>query len=165
MVCSVAGDCVKVFTEKYYMFNFNAAYASSRWEFSINQSINQHINLINELHSVQVFTTVGTPAKVDFLLTRFPGLTRDHILHSRSTKFEQDIMNMTHSKGVNVVLNSLAGDKLQVRTCPSPMCMHERYTNMLCRNGRIINSDSEFRPSITLTVQQKITINSINYAL
>lgn len=61
----------------------------------------------------QVFTTVGSQQKVDFLLARFPGLARDHILHSRTVQFEQDILNMTRSRGVNVVLNSLAGDKLQ----------------------------------------------------
>ena len=63
----------------------------------------------------EVFTTVGSQQKIDFLLSKFPGLSRDHILHSRSVKFEEDIMNMTKSRGVNVVLNSLAGDKLQVR--------------------------------------------------
>ena len=63
----------------------------------------------------EVFTTVGSQQKIDFLLSKFPGLSRDHILHSRSVKFEEDIMNMTQSRGVNVVLNSLAGDKLQVR--------------------------------------------------
>ena len=62
----------------------------------------------------EVFTTVGSQQKIDFLMSKFPQLSRDHILYSRSAKFEEDIMNMTKSKGVNVVLNSLAGDKLQV---------------------------------------------------
>ena len=63
---------------------------------------------------LQVFTTVGSQQKVDFLLSQFPSLSRDHILHSRSTQFEQDILNLTKSRGVHVVLNSLSGDKLQV---------------------------------------------------
>ena len=63
----------------------------------------------------EVFTTVGSQQKVDFLMSKFPELSRDHILYSRSAKFEEDILNMTKSKGVNVVLNSLSGDKLQVR--------------------------------------------------
>ena len=63
----------------------------------------------------EVFTTVGSQQKIDFLMSKFPQLSRDHILYSRSAKFEEDILNMTKSRGVNVVLNSLSGDKLQVR--------------------------------------------------
>jgi len=61
----------------------------------------------------EVFTTCGSPEKVNFLLGRFPKLQRDHIMNSRSTKFEEDLMSMTQSKGVHVVLNSLADDKLK----------------------------------------------------
>ena len=64
---------------------------------------------------MQVFTTVGSQQKIDFLLSKFPGLEREHILYSRSTQFEQDLLSLTQSRGVHVVLNSLAGDKLQVR--------------------------------------------------
>eukprot|EP00116_Pleurobrachia_bachei_P007907 sb/3468169/ len=70
-------------------------------------------NTAQTLRISEVFTTVGSQLKTDFLCERFPGLLRDHILYSRDTKFEQDIMRMTGSKGVNVVLNSLAGEQLK----------------------------------------------------
>ena len=74
----------------------------------------------------EVFTTVGSQRKVDFLMSKFPELSRDHILYSRSAKFEEDILNMTKSKGVNVVLNSLSGDKLQVRRIYSILVVSSR---------------------------------------
>ena len=74
----------------------------------------------------EVFTTVGSQQKVDFLMSKFPELSRDHILYSRSAKFEEDILNMTKSKGVNVVLNSLSGDKLQVRRIYSILVVSSR---------------------------------------
>lgn len=58
--------------------------------------------------------TVGTAAKRQFLLDAFPKLQADHIGDSRSTSFEGMVRNVTGGKGVNLVLNSLAGDKLQV---------------------------------------------------
>lgn len=61
----------------------------------------------------RVFTTVGTPEKRAFLIDRFPKLNERNIGNSRDTSFEQMIMNETEGQGVDVVLNSLADDKLQ----------------------------------------------------
>ena len=63
----------------------------------------------------QVFCTVGSEEKKDFLIQEFAEyyLTRDRILSSRSTEFEADILRLTDGRGVDVVLNSLSGDKLQ----------------------------------------------------
>ncbi|CAG9769092.1 unnamed protein product [Ceutorhynchus assimilis] len=60
-----------------------------------------------------VYTTVGTLEKREFLKRRFPQLKDCHISNSRTTEFEQHIMKETGGKGVDVVLNSLADDKLQ----------------------------------------------------
>ncbi|XP_031841485.2 fatty acid synthase 1 [Nomia melanderi] len=60
-----------------------------------------------------VFTTVGTPEKREFLKKMFPQLTDRNIGNSRDTSFEQLIMNETNGRGVDVVLNSLAEEKLQ----------------------------------------------------
>ncbi|KAI1278799.1 Fatty acid synthase [Halotydeus destructor] len=60
-----------------------------------------------------VYVTVGTDDKIEFLLREFPGLLREHIFDSRSTKFEEDIFRATDGRGVDVVLNSLSGEKLQ----------------------------------------------------
>ena len=37
----------------------------------------------------------------------------DHIFNSRDLAFAKGIMRMTHNKGVDVILNSLAGDALR----------------------------------------------------
>ncbi len=60
----------------------------------------------------EVFTTVGTPEKVAFLKKQFPQLLDSHILNSRDTKFESQIIQMTDGRGVDVVLNSLSEEKL-----------------------------------------------------
>ncbi|KAJ0178566.1 hypothetical protein K1T71_006389 [Dendrolimus kikuchii] len=59
-----------------------------------------------------VFTTVGTPEKRAFLRARFPRLPDAHIGNSRGTSFEQLVLAQTRGRGVDLVLNSLAGDKL-----------------------------------------------------
>ncbi|XP_053205836.1 fatty acid synthase-like [Panonychus citri] len=61
----------------------------------------------------QVFTTVGTQEKKDFIKKRFPSIDEDHIGDSRSTSFEDMIMKMTDGRGVDLVLNSLSDDKLK----------------------------------------------------
>nr|CAD7568916.1 unnamed protein product [Timema californicum] len=60
-----------------------------------------------------VFTTVGTPEKRAFIKKRFPQLDDTHIGNSRDVSFEQQVMLQTKGQGVDLVLNSLAEDKLQ----------------------------------------------------
>ncbi|XP_053612449.1 fatty acid synthase-like [Plodia interpunctella] len=59
-----------------------------------------------------VFTTVGTIDKRAFLRKRFPQLKDANIGNSRDVSFEQLVMRQTRGRGVDLVLNSLAGDKL-----------------------------------------------------
>ncbi|CAL7939125.1 unnamed protein product [Xylocopa violacea] len=61
----------------------------------------------------EVFTTVGTDEKRKFIRKTFPSIKDDHIGNSRDTSFEQMVMELTNGKGVDIVLNSLAEDKLQ----------------------------------------------------
>lgn len=61
----------------------------------------------------EVFTTVGTPEKRRFIRERFPQIPEDHIGNSRNTSFEQMITRRTKGRGVDIVLNSLAEEKLQ----------------------------------------------------
>ncbi|KAI4493375.1 hypothetical protein M0802_009435 [Mischocyttarus mexicanus] len=61
----------------------------------------------------KVFTTVGSQEKRNFLKKTFPQLTDQNIGNSRDTSFEQLILNETNGRGVDVVLNSLAEEKLQ----------------------------------------------------
>ncbi|XP_069677436.1 fatty acid synthase-like isoform X2 [Periplaneta americana] len=60
-----------------------------------------------------VFTTVGTEEKRKFIKKNFPQLTDRNIGNSRDTSFEQLIKLETNGRGVDLVLNSLAEEKLQ----------------------------------------------------
>lgn len=64
-------------------------------------------------HGLTVFTTVGTKEKREYLKQRFPQLKDRHIGNSRDCSFEQMIMRETHGLGVDIILNSLAEEKLQ----------------------------------------------------
>ncbi|XP_032662832.1 fatty acid synthase-like [Odontomachus brunneus] len=61
----------------------------------------------------EVFTTVGTSEKREFIRKMFPSISDDHIGNSRDTSFEQLILQYTNGGGVDIVLNSLADEKLQ----------------------------------------------------
>jgi acyl transferase domain-containing protein/acyl carrier protein len=56
-----------------------------------------------------VFATAGSPEKRDFLKM----LGADHILDSRSLAFADDVLGLTDGEGVDVVLNSLAGEAME----------------------------------------------------
>ncbi len=56
----------------------------------------------------EVFATAGSDEKRDFL--RMIGV--DHVLDSRTLAFADDIMSLTGGQGVDVVLNSLAGEAI-----------------------------------------------------
>ncbi|KMQ86062.1 fatty acid synthase, partial [Lasius niger] len=60
-----------------------------------------------------VFTTVGTPEKRLYLEKTFPQLTDKRIGNSRDTNFMRLILDETEGRGVDVVLNSLAEEKLR----------------------------------------------------
>ena len=57
---------------------------------------------------VEIFATVGSAEKR--LLLRLLGVKEDHIYHSRTLSFADEIMAVTHGKGVDVILNSLSGE-------------------------------------------------------
>ncbi|AEO62906.1 polyketide synthase [Thermothielavioides terrestris NRRL 8126] len=59
----------------------------------------------------EVFVTVGTDEKRDFLSSEF-GIAQDHMFSSRNSKFAEEILAMTNGRGVDVVINSLTGDML-----------------------------------------------------
>jgi NADPH:quinone reductase-like Zn-dependent oxidoreductase/malonyl CoA-acyl carrier protein transacylase len=64
------------------------------------------------LLGAKVYTTVSSHEKKDFLIWRY-GLKEEHIYYSRDTSFATSIMAATQNRGVDVVVNSLAGDQLQ----------------------------------------------------
>lgn len=64
-------------------------------------------------YGLDVFTTVSTADKKNFLLARFPKLKPENVGNSRNTTFEKMILENTKGKGCDYVLNSLSDDKLQ----------------------------------------------------
>ncbi|KAH3871939.1 hypothetical protein DPMN_035154, partial [Dreissena polymorpha] len=64
-------------------------------------------------YGCEVFTTVGSKEKKEYLKQRFPQLEDKHFFNSRDTFFEHGILTATKGKGVDIVLNSLAEEKLQ----------------------------------------------------
>ncbi len=60
----------------------------------------------------EVFATVGSPAKKAFLMKTY-GIPEDHIFYSRDISFAKGVKRATGGRGVDVVLNSLAGDVLR----------------------------------------------------
>ena len=56
----------------------------------------------------RVLATAGSPEKVHYLHE----MGVEHVFNSRSTAFVDDVLRVTHGEGVDVVLNSLAGEGL-----------------------------------------------------
>ena len=63
-------------------------------------------------HGCKVFTTVGSLEKKEFIRKRFPEIKDNQIGNSRDTSFEKQFLDVTNGQGVDVVLNSLEGEKL-----------------------------------------------------
>lgn len=61
----------------------------------------------------EIFVTVGTPEKRKFIRDTFPSIPDDHIGNSHDISFMHMIYRQTNGRGVDIVLNSLAEEKLQ----------------------------------------------------
>ncbi|XP_017769930.1 PREDICTED: fatty acid synthase-like [Nicrophorus vespilloides] len=61
----------------------------------------------------EIFVTVGTEEKKQFFLRQYPFLKETHIGNSRNSTFEHMVMRNTGGRGVDIVLNSLAEEKLE----------------------------------------------------
>lgn len=57
----------------------------------------------------EIFVTVGTEEKRRFLMESY-AIPEDHIFSSRTDSFKTGIMSITHGRGVDVVINTLAGE-------------------------------------------------------
>lgn len=60
---------------------------------------------------LEIFATVGSNEKKKLLIERY-GLEPGHILYSRDLSFAQGIKRLTSGRGVDIILNSLAGEGL-----------------------------------------------------
>lgn len=59
-----------------------------------------------------MYVTVGTSAKKRLIMERY-NIAEDHIFSSRDATFAAGVMRITQRRGVNVILNSLAGEQLR----------------------------------------------------
>nr|WGU20916.1 crs5 [Clonostachys rosea] len=66
---------------------------------------------ISRLIGAEIFATVGSEEKVQYLVDTF-GIPRNRIFNSRDSSFKQGVLKETGGKGVDVVLNSLSGELL-----------------------------------------------------
>lgn len=65
-----------------------------------------------QMVGAEIFATVGSVDKKQHLIATY-GIPSDHIFYSRDTSFGPEIREATGGKGVDVVINSLAGDLLR----------------------------------------------------
>jgi NADPH:quinone reductase-like Zn-dependent oxidoreductase len=79
---------------------------------SATGGVGQAAVMLAQRVGAEVFVTVGTDEKRQFVMEHY-GIQADHIFSSRDTAFAAGIMEVTQGKGVDVVLNSLAGTLLQ----------------------------------------------------
>lgn len=74
----------------------------------VGQAAIQLANLVG----AEVFATVSTPEKASLIMEKY-GVQKDHIFSSRDLLFVNGVMRMTNGRGVDVILNSLAGEFLR----------------------------------------------------
>ncbi|KAE8311179.1 putative polyketide synthase [Aspergillus transmontanensis] len=75
---------------------------------------------ISKMQGAEIYATVGSDAKAEYLNNRF-GIPMDRIFNSHSQSFEVNLMKATKGRGVDVVLNSLAGELLHASwRCVAP---------------------------------------------
>ena len=65
-----------------------------------------------KLYGAEIYATVGSEEKRQFLYDTY-GIPQDHMFSSRSDSFAKGISRMTNARGVDVVINSLAGEALR----------------------------------------------------
>ena len=63
-------------------------------------------------YGLEVYTTVSTTEKKNYLLQEFPQLKEQNVGNSRDISFEKLVLTQTKGKGVDYVLNSLSDEKL-----------------------------------------------------
>ncbi|KAH8817121.1 putative polyketide synthase [Xylogone sp. PMI_703] len=103
-----------------------------------------------------IFVTVSSDEKKKLLMDRY-AIPEDHIFNSRDLMFAKAIMRMTGNKGVDVVLNSLAGEALRLSFhC---LAMYGRFIEM-GKADILGNTGLDMSPFL-----RNVTFASVNVAL
>lgn len=74
--------------------------------------VGQAAIMVAQMIGADIFVTVGSLDKKKFLMTQY-GIPEDRIFYSRDASFARAIRRATGEAGVDVILNSLAGDLLR----------------------------------------------------
>ncbi len=74
--------------------------------------VGQAAIMLAQHFGMEIFATVGSPDKMALIQETY-GIPDDHIFNSRDVSFVKGIMRMTNNRGVDCVLNSLAGEALR----------------------------------------------------
>lgn len=83
--------------------------------------VGQAAVMLAQRAQTEVFVTVGTAEK-KALMQQHYRIPDDHIFSSRDSSFQQELMHITKNRGVDVVLNSTAGETLhQSWQCLAPL--------------------------------------------
>ena len=80
------------------------------------------IMIAQHIGGVEIFATVGSTDKKDHLIENYD-IPKDHIFSSRDLTFVSGLRDQTKGRGVDVILNSLAGEALSLswRECLAPL--------------------------------------------
>lgn len=71
--------------------------------------VGQAAIMLAQYAGADIYVTVSSPEKMKFLLETY-GISENHVFSSRDTSFAENLMDMTNGRGVDVVLNSTAGE-------------------------------------------------------
>ncbi|GLA73933.1 type I Iterative Polyketide synthase (PKS) [Aspergillus tubingensis] len=111
----VAASVPVVFCTAYY-----ALYELARLQHGVGEKVLIHAAaggvgqaaiMLAQIASAEIYATVGSAEKKSLLISKY-GLRADHIFYSRDASFGRSIRELTCG-GVDIVLNSLAGDLLR----------------------------------------------------
>ena len=121
---------------------------------SVGQAAIQLARLIAKTSNI--FVTVGTNEKKRLIMDRY-AILEDHIFSSRSSSFADGVERMTQGRGIDLVLNSLRGEKLR------------RSLDCVAPFGRFIDIGladvDSFRTLPALPFSKSITFASVDMGL
>ena len=114
MLFEVAATVPVVFCTAYYaLFDLGKLQADERVLIHAGAGgVGQAAIMLAQMIGAEIFVTVGSVEKKQFLMTQY-SIPEDHILYSRDTSFGHGIKRITNGQGMDVVVNSLAGDLLR----------------------------------------------------
>ncbi|CAI7573351.1 unnamed protein product [Penicillium crustosum] len=114
MSFEVAATVPVVFCTAYYsLFDLGHLQAGERVLIHAGAGgVGQAAIMLAQMIGADIFVTVGSIEKKQFLITQY-GIPEDRIFYSRDASFARGIRRATGQVGVDVIVNSLAGDLLR----------------------------------------------------